>query len=110
MVDAMAAASDRRVGAPNWFEACLVCEGRLQGDAAERLDQIRLELRVDIIPFGADAADLARQAFRRFGKRQHPADLNFGDCMAYALAGHTGQPLLFKGNDFAQTDIEAVPY
>ena len=58
-----------------------------------------------IEPVTAEQAHLARQAFHDFGKGRHPAGLNFGDCFAYALAKHTGEPLLFKGNDFKKTDI-----
>jgi ribonuclease VapC len=58
-----------------------------------------------IEPFTVSQAHLARQAFHHFGKGRHPAGLNFGDCFAYALARHTGEPLLFKGNDFSKTDI-----
>ncbi len=58
--------------------------------------------------FAPEHVELATDAFRRFGKGRHPAGLNFGDCFAYALARATGQPLLFKGDDFARTDIERV--
>jgi ribonuclease VapC len=54
-----------------------------------------------------EQADVAREAYRRFGRGNHPAALNFGDCFAYALARLTGEPLLFKGNDFTQTDIQS---
>jgi ribonuclease VapC len=57
----------------------------------------------------AEQADLALDAYQRYGKGRHRAGLNFGDCFAYALCKATGQPLLFKGQDFSQTDIAAVP-
>lgn len=57
------------------------------------------------MPFDAEQAVIAIEAFRRFGKGRHPAALNFGDCAAYALARATGEPLLFKGDDFSQTDV-----
>ena len=60
---------------------------------------------IEIEPVTAGQAHLARQAFHDFGKGRHPAGLNFGDCFAYALAKDTGEPLLFKGNDFKRTDI-----
>jgi ribonuclease VapC len=60
---------------------------------------------IAVEPFTVAQAQLARQAFHDFGKGRHPAGLNFGDCFAYALAKSTGEPLLFKGNDFRQTDI-----
>uniref|UniRef100_UPI0005BB7FD2 type II toxin-antitoxin system VapC family toxin n=1 Tax=Ensifer sp. ZNC0028 TaxID=1339236 RepID=UPI0005BB7FD2 len=56
----------------------------------------------------ADHADRARRAWRRFGKGRHPASLNYGDCFSYALATLSGEPLLYKGNDFSQTDIDAA--
>ena len=59
-------------------------------------------------PVTADQAEAARRAWRRFGKGNHPARLNFGGCFAYAFAKATGEPLLFKGEDFARTDIEAA--
>ncbi len=60
---------------------------------------------METVPFGAEHLDLAIEAFRRFGKGRHPAGLNFGDCFCYALAKATGEPLLFKGDGFSQTDI-----
>jgi ribonuclease VapC len=65
---------------------------------------------VVIEPLTADQASTAREAWRRFGKGRHAAALNFGDCCSYALARATGEPLLFKGTDFANTDIAAVSY
>lgn len=62
-------------------------------------------LGIELVPISAIHADLAIEAFRRYGKGLHPAGLNFGDCFAYALAKERGEPLLFKGDDFAQTDI-----
>jgi len=59
-------------------------------------------------PFDADQAQIARRAFRRYGKGRHSAGLNYGDCFSYALAKATGEPLLFKRVDFARTDVEAV--
>ena len=63
-----------------------------------------------IVAFTSEHANLARQAFREYGKGRHEARLNFGDCMAYALAKERGEPLLFKGDDFSKTDIEVAPY
>ena len=63
---------------------------------------------IALVPVMAEHIDTARLAWRRFGKGNHPAGLNFGDCFAYALAKTTGEPLLFKGDDFALTDIEAA--
>jgi len=60
---------------------------------------------MEIVPVSVAHADIARKAYRLYGKGRHPAGLNFGDCFAYALAKATEEPLLFKGNDFSQTDI-----
>jgi ribonuclease VapC len=60
---------------------------------------------VEVVPFTAGQAALAREGWRRFGKGRHPAGLNLGDCFAYALARERGEPLLFKGEDFARTDV-----
>jgi ribonuclease VapC len=62
-----------------------------------------------VVPVDQDQAEIARAAWRRFGKGRHPAGLNFGDCFAYALAKHRGMALLFDGDDFSRTDIERVP-
>jgi ribonuclease VapC len=66
--------------------------------------------RIEIAPFTESQAYLSRQAFARFGKGRHPAGLNFGDCMAYALAKETGEELLFKGTDFGLTDVAVAVY
>ena len=68
------------------------------------------EARIQIEPVTAEQALLARQGYSDYGKGRHPAGLNFGDCFSYALAKATGEPLLFKGEDFRQTDIQpALP-
>jgi ribonuclease VapC len=63
---------------------------------------------IDLVPVDLDQAQIARLAFSRFGKGRHPASLNFGDCFSYALATALGEPLLFKGGDFALTDVAAA--
>ena len=89
-------------------ETAMVAEGQGGPKAALDLDSLLRRLEVDIIPFTAEHAALAREGFRRFGKGRHPAALNFGDCLAYALARARNEPLLFKGDDFAQTDVKAA--
>ena len=64
--------------------------------------------QIEIVAMNADQAELARAAWRKYGKGNHPAGLNIGDCCAYALAKYSGEPLLFKGDDFNQTDIQAA--
>jgi ribonuclease VapC len=95
----------RLISAVNVFETGMVLEAR-RGEAIGReFDLFVTRAHLQIVPFDADQAVIARQAFRRFGKGRHPAALNFGDCFSYALARLSGEPLLAKGNDFAQTDI-----
>lgn len=91
------------------LEATIVIETRL-GDAAGReLDLWLHKVGVEIVPVDAEQIDLARRAWRRFGKGRHPAGLNYGDCFSYALARSREEPLLFKGDDFGRTDIKSVP-
>lgn len=96
------------VGAPTTIEAAIVVEARQGPDAARDL-HLLLEGAVDeVAPFDADHAAAAVEAWRRFGKGRHPAGLNFRDCLSYATARVHHVPLLFKGEDFARTDIAAV--
>ena len=82
-----------------------------RGDEAVRdLDLLLAKLKIEIIAVSAKQANIARKAFQRFGRGRHPARLNFGDCFAYALAKDSGAPLLFKGEDFSQTDIAVAYY
>jgi ribonuclease VapC len=96
------------VSAVSRVEATFVIEGR-KGDAGRiRLNRF-LELSgAEVIPVSADQAEVACEAFRRYGKGRHPANLNFGDVFTYALAKTTGEPLLFKGGDFSRTDLSSV--
>ena len=87
------------------MEATLVIEGRKRDAGRADLDLFLNEAEVEIVPVTLEQTELACQAFRRYGRGRHPAGLNFGDVFAYALAQVTGEPLLFKGDDFAQTDI-----
>jgi ribonuclease VapC len=96
------------VSAVSRVEAALVVEGR-KGDAGRiRLNRFFELVEAEVVPVGADQAELACYAFRRYGKGRHPANLNFGDVFAYALAKSTGEPLLFKGNDFRLTDLSSA--
>ena len=72
------------------------------------LDRLLKRAEIELVPVTQEQMEAARRAWRRFGKGNHPAALNFGDCFAYALAETTGEPLLFKGEDFAKTDVEAA--
>jgi ribonuclease VapC len=102
------AASVRWLSAASRVEATLVIEGRKRDAGRADLDLFLNEAEVDIVPVTLDQVEFACQAFRRYGRGRHPAGLNFGDVFAYALAKVTGEPLLFKGDDFAQTDIASA--
>jgi len=99
----------RRVSAGNFVETALIIDGSRDPIASRRFDDLMREAQIIIEPVTEAQARIAREAYRDFGKGSgHPARLNFGDCFAYALAKITGEPLLFKGDDFAQTDIRPV--
>ena len=92
----------------NLLEAAIVVESRSGGAAGNELDAFLDEAGIELEPVTLDHVRAARRAWRRFGKGNHPAGLNLGDCFAYALAEVSGEPLLFKGGDFELTDIEAA--
>ena len=105
---AIMVASPCRMSVANVLEASIVVERRGGDTAAHELDTLLESAAIELVPVTVEHLEAARRAWRRFGKGNHPAALNFGDCFAYALAKATGEPLLFKGDDFAQTDIEAA--
>jgi ribonuclease VapC len=92
------------ISAPNALEVAMVLEGRLSNSAGIGC-RILTQLGIRVASFTPEMAERATYAWRRFGKGRHRAGLNFGDCFAYALAKSTGEPLLFKGDDFIHTDI-----
>lgn len=98
----------RLLSAGTALECSLVIESKLGEAGGRELDLLLLRSGIEIIPFNAEQLTVARQAFRSFGKGQHAAGLNYGDCFSYALSMTSGEPLLFKGGDFAKTDIRAV--
>jgi ribonuclease VapC len=103
-LEAMVADERRLVSAATMLEAGIVIEGR-QGEAAGReFDLFAVRVGLQVVPFDAEQLEIARSAWRKYGKGRHPAGLNFGDCFSYALAKATGEPLLAKGTDFAKTD------
>jgi ribonuclease VapC len=107
---ALARDSIRLISAANWLEASIVVFLRVGGEGLRDLDLLTAKYRVETVQVTPGQAEIARRAFLQFGKGIHPARLNFGDCFAYALSKETGEPLLFKGEDFGKTDIETVPY
>jgi ribonuclease VapC len=91
-------------------ESSIVLESRQGEGAVRELDLLLARAGVQLEPVTAEQAELARLAWRRFGKGRHPAGLNYGDCFSYALSRTSGEPLLFKGQDFPQTDVVAAAY
>src|SRR6516164_6510339 len=107
ITQAMETGSPRLFSAANLLEA-IVIESRKGENGGRELDLLIYRADIEIIPVDQDQAEIARIAWRRFGKGRHPAALNYGDCFAYALAKSRRLPLLFQGDDFSQTDIESV--
>jgi len=107
-LDTMLDATGLNMSAGSWLETGIVVDNREDPVASMRLEDLRSALRIAIAPVTLAIADRGRAAPMRYGRDRHPARLNYGDCFAYALAKETGEPLLFKGDDFAQTDIEPV--
>ncbi len=93
------------LGAPSLAEVLIVLVRRLGGDPGPLLADVLRELMVEVIPFTEEHSQAALGAYLRFGKGRHPAALNFGDCLSYATAAISGEPLLYIGADFSQTDI-----
>lgn len=101
-------ANDCAISAANWLEAGIVVDNR-SVDAQRDLDELLDLANIAIEPVTAEHARLARDAYRRYGKGSgHPAQLNFGDCFAYALAVSRGEALLFVGDDFTETDVRSA--
>jgi ribonuclease VapC len=104
-LEAIVGAENRLLSAASVLEAGMVLEGR-QGEAAGReFDLFVIRARLQIVAVDAEQAELARSAWRRYGKGRHAAGLNYGDCFSYALAKATGESLLAKGREFSLTDI-----
>ena len=93
------------LSAVSYFEASMVLIGRATPEAGIELDSFLERVGIEFVPFDQEQAKRARDAFARFGRGRHPARLNFGDCVSYALAQERGLPLLYKGEDFAKTDV-----
>ena len=94
-----------RMSVANFLEATIAAERRYGRPKGIELEDLRERLDIQLVPVTFEQMKAAQQAWRDFGKGNAPAALNYGDCFAYALARATAEPLLFKGNDFAQTDI-----
>ena len=105
---AITSAPTRRMSTATLLETSIVLESRSGSLAGYELDAFLEQAGIELEPVTPEQAQAARRAWRRFGKGNHPAGLNFGDCFAYALAEATREPLLFKGGDFELTDIEVA--
>jgi ribonuclease VapC len=106
---ALERSSRSSISAATLLEACIVIDRRDDPIASRLFDDLVREARLIVEPFTEAQARIARDAYRDFGKgSRQPAGLNFGDCLAYALAKDTGEPLLYKGDDFAHTDVRSA--
>jgi ribonuclease VapC len=107
--DAIERSSARRISAGTFLEAAVVIDASRDPIASRRLDEFMEVAGITVESVTQDQARVGREAYRDFGKGSgHPAQLNFGDCFAYALAKVRSEPLLFKGKDFAHTDVTPV--
>jgi ribonuclease VapC len=108
LAEALQRAPIRRISAANYVEAAAVTDGNKNPVLSRRLDDLLREVEITVEPVTLNQAHIAREAYRDFGKGRHRAGLNLGDCFAYALAKEKGEALLFKGDDFRHTDVEAA--
>ncbi len=100
----------RLISAANVLEAGIIVETRRGEPGGREFDLFIHKAQLEIVAVDQHQAEIARAAYRKYGKGIHPAKLNFGNCFSYALAKATGEPLLYKGQDFSATDIEPVRY
>ena len=107
-IEAIETADARLMSVASWLEISIVIEARHAAEGARDLQRFIECAGIEIIPVDLEQGRLARDAWVRFGKGRHRADLNYGDCFAYALAKQRGRALLFKGNDFSHTDIASA--
>ena len=109
LAQAIEQADGVRISAGSLFEANIVIDGLRNAATSRDFDELCAELGFTVVAFDEAQARIAREAYRKFGKGSgHKARLNFGDCFAYALAMSAGEPLLFKGHDFGQTDVASA--
>lgn len=97
-----------RMSAASFVEAAIVVEAQTDATGSRQFDAFVRQAEIVVEPVSEEQAHVARQAYTDFGKARHPAGLNFGDCFSYALAKVTGEPLLYKGDDFPKTDVEGA--
>jgi ribonuclease VapC len=102
-------AGELKMSIANYVESAILVDSDRNPANSRRLDDLLKMAEVQLVPVSVEQGRAARAAYRDFGRGSgHPAKFNFGDCFAYALAKETGEPLLFKGNDFRHTDVEAA--
>ena len=106
LAEAMIDAPELRMSAANWVEAAIIVDSHRNPAARIRFEDLIDALQLEIVPVTAEDAYRTRAAHNDYGRGQHKARLNYGDCFAYALAKSRSEPLLFKGDDFSQTDVE----
>ncbi len=100
----------RLLSAGTYLETAIVIQSKFGDKGIHNLQLFLSTAEIEIISFDRDQAKAASRAYAAFGKGKHPAGLNFGDCMSYALAEQTGEPLLFKGDDFTKTDVSSLTH
>jgi ribonuclease VapC len=104
----MDAAGRLGIGAPTLVETAIVLSARLTTDARGLVSRLLIEGHIAVVPFTDAHFGVALTAWLKYGRGRHPAQLNYGDCLAYATARVAREPLLFTGDDFSQTDVEAA--
>src|ERR1700693_5080650 len=109
LLDLVLQAETRMISAATVLETGIVLEARRGESAGREFDLFLVRSNLQVVAVDSEQTEIARSAWRRYGKARHPAALNFGDCFVYALAKFAGEPLLVKGTDFAATDIEVCP-
>jgi ribonuclease VapC len=106
LLDAILEAARRQISAATVLEIGIVLESKRGESAGREFDLFVVRANLEVVAVDAEQIEIARSAWRSFGKGRHPAGLNFGDCFTYALARSSGEPVLAKGGDFALTDIQ----
>ena len=108
LVDRVLGSDVVRIGTPTLTETAIVLTARRRGRGGDELARLLDELDVSVVPFTLAHHEVASRAYERYGRGRHKANLNFGDCLSYAVASLAGDSLLFVGDDFRRTDIDAA--
>jgi len=107
---AIGEAPKRLISVLSALETGIVIEAKKGEPGGREFDLLLHRARIEIVSMNAEQFEIARIAWRNYGKGNHPAGLNIGDCCSYALAKYAGEPLLFKGDDFSKTDIQTIVF